>query len=622
MNHKNGVDYHIMGTKILTISHALHGHDPKVLRNFLFPLISPASGSGSNVGIVVGVVVVLIILVIAVTFAIILVLLGLHMRKKSSALIMRRRKSSVNDSSTEMQQRLTKSDIEWQIPPVENGGCSVGSETDGGAVYATIAKTKPPPLPTQNFIETGMNMQPQDESPEDEILRRANTYVETAGGPKLSTSEEPIDPQLNIYEEAQPLKRRMTNSSSPKLAKLKASGATTVLDQNPIYESSSNLTSDSDRQALVQPDPPEVDVVYAQPMKRKTSASKNVVESCEPVYSEALTPAMFKQQLQDSSTPLCPFSPIYAQPTLNKKARAMEGVKVVEPSNFNEHGVIGMGQFGEVVLADTLNLSRSDLGLTPADNDRSVQLKVAIKKLRNDAENSLRENFEKEIHFMSTLKDDNIVMLLAIHMGKEPFIVMEYMENGDLHQFLDEYDKAVTDTALLPGQIHISLLVYMALQVANGMRYLASHNYVHRDLATRNCLVGKEFTVKIADFGMSRKLYGESYYKVRGRALLPIRWMASESFYGKFSEKSDVWSYGVVMWEIFTLCQHQPYGELEDQEVIQDAIRENGRKVLARPEACPASVYDVMLRCWETKAQQRAPFREVADSLAAIYHTM
>ena len=417
----------------------------------------------------------------------------------------------MNDS-TEMQQRLTKADIEWQLA-TENGsgGGAAVNGTDSVAVYATVSKPKPPRLPSQNFIETGEGeapvKDPDDEAPPDDpIPRETNTYVETVGSPKLTSTDGVIDPQLNIYEEARPLQRRMTNSSAPKLAKLKAAETGVTLDQNPIYESSGNLTTDSDRQALVQPDPPEVDVVYAQPMKRKTSA-KNMAESTsEPVYSEALTPAMFKQQqVQDSSAPLRPFGPVYAQPTLNRRARAMENVKIVEPSNFQEHGVIGIGQFGEVVLAETINLSRSDLGLTPVDNDRSIQVKVAIKKLRDDADNPVRENFEKEIQFMSTLKDENIVMLLAVHRGPEPFIVMEYMENGDLHQFLDEYDQAVTDTTLLPGQIHVSLLVYMSMQVAKGMSYLASHNYVHRDLATRNCLVGKDFTVKIADFGMSKK---------------------------------------------------------------------------------------------------------------------
>lgn len=548
-------------------------------------------------------VVALLLVIIAIAVAIVLIMLFLHLQRGNS--IVRRRKPSVNDSTdTEMQRRLTKADIEW---PTEYGEL----ETDGDTMYVTVAKQSAPTVLAQNFIETGP---PPPTNPPG-----VNFYAESSkSGPRLSTG----DPQNNIYAEPQmAMQRRYTNSSSPKLAKLKAAGASSALDQNPIYEPSSmNIATDSDEQALVEPD-----VVYAQPIKRKTSALKNtVMTNSEPVYSEALTPSMFKHAaVADPDSSLVPFSPIYAEPTVNKKKALLDRVKIVEQANFQEMGVIGMGQFGEVMLAETVDLSRSDLGLIPADNDRTARVKVAIKKLRSDAENPLRDSFEKEIQFMSQLKDDNIVMLLAVNMSKEnPFIVMEYMENGDLHQYLEEYERAVVNPAIRPEEIHVATLVHMCVQVASGMRYLASHDFVHRDLATRNCLVSQNSTVKIADFGMSRNMYGKSYYKVQGRALLPIRWMASESFFGNFSEKTDVWSYGVVMWEIFTLCQHQPYEDLEDQEMIQDAVKEQGRLLLAKPEACPASVYDVMLRCWESRPQDRATFRELLDSLTAIHYSM
>ncbi len=199
---------------------------------------------------------------------------------------------------------------------------------------------------------------------------------------------------------------------------------------------------------------------------------------------------------------------------------------------------------------------------------------------------------------------------------------MEYMENGDLHQFLEDYDSMVMHHSPELGQISISVLVYMAMQISSGMKYLASHNYVHQDLATRNCLVGGDYIVKIADFGMSTNLYAESYYKVRGRAMLPIRWMATESFFGRFSEKTDIWSFGVVMWEVFTLCKQPPYEELGDQEIIQNAIGGEGRILLDKPEGCPRSVYDVMLRCWEQRTQERAGFVEVFNSLSAIHRSM
>ena len=104
--------------------------------------------------------------------------------------------------------------------------------------------------------------------------------------------------------------------------------------------------------------------------------------------------------------------------------------------------------------------------------------------------------------------------------------------------------------------------------------------------------------------------------------MLPIRWMATESFYGRFSEKTDVWSFGVTMWEIFTLGRYQPYEDLEDQDIIQDAIRNKQRKLLPKPEACPEEVYSVMLRCWEYKIDNRASFAEIFNSLSEIQQNM
>ena len=383
------------------------------------------------------------------------------------------------------------------------------------------------------------------------------------------------------------------------------------LSPNPTYQSKEEAEQIN---ANYEPTPIELNI-YANPMHL---TADNTFRSDEPIYSEPLDPTLLFSQNTDESegSDLHPYGAIYAEPKpLEKSEVPLE----IRASNICEVKQLGIGLFGEVMLAETIGVSLKDFKLSQ-DDDKDVHIQVAVKKLKPQVNSSVREVFEKEIKFMSRLKDDNIVCLLAICTSDVPFIVMEYMENGDLNQYLKKYRLAISDFS--PNKLPTSILVYMAVQIASGMRYLASHKYVHRDLATRNCLVGQNFVVKIADFGMSRSLYEDSYYRVHGRLMLPIRWMATESFYGKFWEKTDVWAYGVTMWEIFTFCQHQPYEELNDQEVIQDAVRGTSRQLLPKPEGCPQDIYAVMLRCWEYAADERANFEEIFSTLAAIHKHM
>ncbi len=329
----------------------------------------------------------------------------------------------------------------------------------------------------------------------------------------------------------------------------------------------------------------------------------------EPENTEKLN----NQFREDENNNTFPLEPIYDNPS----TAVMMSIEV-QPENVCEVSILGTGQFGEVMLAETVGLSEKDLKLGNG-TDKNANILVAVKKLKDKADDVMKKSFEKEIRFMSGHSNENIVRLLAV-CNKEPkFIVIEYMENGDLYQFLNRHELAPSITEIQGNQLQVSTLLYMSVQIASGMKYLASLKYVHRDLASRNCLVGQNFIVKISDFGMSRNLYESVYYRVKGRAMLPIRWMATESFYGMFSEKTDIWSFGVTIWEIFTLGRFLPYKDLDDQQVIDLAVRKNKRKLLLKPEACPEEVYSVMLQCWEHSLDERANFSEVYECLNDIY---
>ena len=340
----------------------------------------------------------------------------------------------------------------------------------------------------------------------------------------------------------------------------------------------------------------------------------------ETVYSEPIQPSLFTDAVETPSVSgrLHPYAPIYTVPSNQPESK--EVLLKVFGSNIREIHELGMGQFGKVVLAETVGLSAKDLRLSESDNDKSKSTLVAVKKLKSDATSTTKEAFEKEVNFMSRLTDRNVIRILGVCYEDTPFIMMEYMEKGDLNQYLQKFRTLSTTYSEPQGQITTRTLVHIATQIASGMKYLASHNFVHRDLATRNCLVGPYYFVKISDFGMSRSLYDSHYYRICGHAVLPVRWMSFECFYGKFSQNSDVWAFGVTMWEIFTLAKEQPYNEMSDKQVIEDALRGKNRKILTKPDMCPLEVYKIMVECWAHNSEQRATFEELFQLLTSVHH--
>ena len=309
------------------------------------------------------------------------------------------------------------------------------------------------------------------------------------------------------------------------------------------------------------------------------------------------------------------YGPVYSQTVLPPSFRsAIE----VSSENFKETKQLRIGHFGETVLASTNDLSLKYMRLSTTNNDPNISITVAVKKLQPSPSQfqSAKEAFNKEAKFVSELQHPNVLRLLGVCYHDPAFIMMEYMEEGDLNQFLQRYTEVVPIvTPSSNTQITTSTLVYMAYQIANAMQYLSEFKFVHRDLATRNCFIGTNTIVKIADLGVDINRYHSHYYPIRDSTLLPIRWMATECFNGKFSEKSDVWAFGVTIWELFTLAKEMPYPHVSDDEVIQNALKRDYRLLPLRSAACPEPLYEVMKQCWILDSKQRATFVDLYKML-------
>ncbi|XP_065905218.1 muscle, skeletal receptor tyrosine-protein kinase-like isoform X2 [Dysidea avara] len=250
---------------------------------------------------------------------------------------------------------------------------------------------------------------------------------------------------------------------------------------------------------------------------------------------------------------------------------------------------------------------------------------VAVKQLKTDttADNNKLGEFFKEVTFMSKLDHPRIVGLLGVCTITEPYcMIFEYMDLGDLNSYLrsaiglgPDCDESEKETCFL----QLSDLLHIVEQIAEGMEYLSNQGLVHRDLATRNCLVATGLEIKIADFGLSRDINSTDYYRVHGHAVLPIRWMAPESImYGKFTMATDVWSFGVVMWEVFTYGQ-QPYVGLTNEEVIT-FITTN--KTLEPPTGCPQQVIKIMTQCWSASPRSRPSFSKLHINIQQLSLTL
>ncbi|KAK9304330.1 hypothetical protein QLX08_004310 [Tetragonisca angustula] len=275
-------------------------------------------------------------------------------------------------------------------------------------------------------------------------------------------------------------------------------------------------------------------------------------------------------------------------------------------------GRIGQGFYGEVYR-----------GTLERENGKDIEpQQVAIKKLKTRALEADIRDFEREIAIMKTLKHPNVVEILGVISEPEVCLVMEYVKHGSLQSYLSIHKQELTHRRLLG----------FALDIATGMDYLGSMSIVHRDLAARNILVADENKVKISDFGLAQVTGKNDYYILQTDRGLPIKWYAPESIRdGKFSTRSDVWSFGVTMYETFGFGEEPRLPGLDSStERLQNEQEKGSTELLAAlergtrlpcPSTCPQAIYvKLMYPCWHLQSHQRPDFatlcKDIKDLLA------
>ncbi|XP_021024733.1 fibroblast growth factor receptor 2 isoform X8 [Mus caroli] len=274
---------------------------------------------------------------------------------------------------------------------------------------------------------------------------------------------------------------------------------------------------------------------------------------------------------------------------------------------------LGEGCFGQVVMAEAVGI----------DKDKPKEaVTVAVKMLKDDATEKDLSDLVSEMEMMKMIgKHKNIINLLGACTQDGPlYVIVEYASKGNLREYLRarrppgmEYSYDINRVP--EEQMTFKDLVSCTYQLARGMEYLASQKCIHRDLAARNVLVTENNVMKIADFGLARDINNIDYYKKTTNGRLPVKWMAPEALFDRvYTHQSDVWSFGVLMWEIFTLGG-SPYPGIPVEELFK-LLKEGHR--MDKPTNCTNELYMMMRDCWHAVPSQRPTFKQLVEDLDRI----
>ncbi|XP_073775490.1 fibroblast growth factor receptor 2 isoform X7 [Danio rerio] len=274
---------------------------------------------------------------------------------------------------------------------------------------------------------------------------------------------------------------------------------------------------------------------------------------------------------------------------------------------------LGEGCFGQVVMAEALGI----------DKDKPKEaVTVAVKMLKDDATEKDLSDLVSEMEMMKMIgRHKNIINLLGACTQDGPlYVIVEYASKGNLREYLRarrppgmEYSYDIARVSDEP--LTFKDLVSCTYQVARGMEYLASQKCIHRDLAARNVLVTESNVMKIADFGLARDVHNIDYYKKTTNGRLPVKWMAPEALFDRvYTHQSDVWSFGVLMWEIFTLGG-SPYPGIPVEELFK-LLKEGHR--MDKPANCTNELYMMMKDCWHAISSHRPTFKQLVEDLDRI----